>query len=121
VNTVDYEQARTALQALDDSSGKVSLLRTIDHMERLHKLTIEALQATAHAESILQFIRMLTNIREMLQQSYDFLSELESFVRDLYWAREVSRNMSEVVLKIIRMQRNELSEIVWKLPRNSTT
>lgn len=118
---VDFEQARAAVQASDDAPGKAALLRVVDHTARLHELTVAALQATAHAESVPHFLRTLGDLGEVLQRSYDFLSELESFVRDLHWAREVSRNMSEVVLRAIHAQRNELAEIVWKLPRNSAT
>ena len=120
MNVVDFEQARAAVQASDDAPGKAALLRTVDHTARLHELTVAALQATAHAESVPHFLRTLGDLREVLQRSYDFLSELESFVRDLQWARDISRNVSEVVLKAIRTQRSELEEIVWRLPRSAT-
>src|SRR3954453_17002765 len=97
------------------------MLRIVDHTARQHELTVMALQATAHTESVPHFLRTLGDLREVLQRSYDFLSELEMFVRDLYWARDVSRNVSEVVLKTIRAQRSELGEIVWRLPRNRAT
>jgi hypothetical protein len=119
VNAVDFEQARAAVQASDDAPGKAVLLRIVDRTERLHELTVAALQSTAHTESVPNFLRTLGDLREVLQRSYDFLSELESFVRDLYWARDVSRNVSEAVLRAVCAQKSELAEIVWRLPRSS--